>query len=33
VWLNKYTIGINPALNQIEMEDDSGAGQVLKGGE
>ena len=33
VWLNKHTIGINPALNQIQLEDDSGAGQVLKGGE
>lgn len=29
-WLNKHTIGINPELLGIHLDDDTGAGQLLK---
>jgi N-acyl-D-glutamate deacylase len=28
-WLNKHTIGLNPSLLEIQLDDDSGAGEVL----
>jgi len=30
-WLNKYTIGLNPGLARIHIEDQSGAGVLLHG--
>jgi N-acyl-D-glutamate deacylase len=33
IWLNEHTIGINPDLSQIHLDDDSGAGQLLEGAE
>ena len=32
-WLNEHTIGINPELSRIHLDDDSGAGQLLEGAE
>jgi N-acyl-D-glutamate deacylase len=32
-WLNEHTIGLNPDLSKIHLEDDSGAGVVLGGNE
>jgi N-acyl-D-glutamate deacylase len=29
-WLNKHTIGLNPELLEIHLDDDSGAGKVLE---
>jgi N-acyl-D-glutamate deacylase len=28
-WLNEHTIGLNPSLLEIQLDDDSGAGEVL----
>ncbi|MGB5276823.1 MAG: aminoacylase, partial [Gammaproteobacteria bacterium] len=28
-WLNKHTIGLNPDLLEIHLEDNSGAGKML----
>ena len=30
-WLNQHTIGLNPDLIQVHLEDDSGAGELLHG--
>ena len=32
-WLNEHTIGLNPDLTEIHLQDDSGAGVVLGGNE
>ena len=32
-WLNQHTIGLNPDLLQIHLDDDSGAGELLHGTE
>jgi len=33
LWLNEHTIGLNPELSQIHLDDDSGAGKALKDAE
>jgi N-acyl-D-glutamate deacylase len=30
-WLNEHTIGLNPELSEIHVDDESGAGQLLEG--